>query len=104
MKILSEIFTLDNLGHLVLYLILAGIIVALSYLVHPVAPAVVIPALWLFNREKLQWNCHIKDWDFRLGWPWQKPKWSLHKHMEYIPSSVFGAIVVLVVSRIIGLI
>lgn len=90
-EVWDEIWTLDNLGHLFLWLVIAGLIYFLpGYLSAPL-----IATLWLFNREKLQWNCKLDDWDFRLGWPWQEPKWSLHKQMEWIAPSVGGVILLL---------
>lgn len=91
-EVWDEIWTKDNGGHLALWLILC----ALIWFLPKTAAALFIPTLWLFNREKLQWNCDIGDWDFRLGWPWQLPKWSMHKWFEFAVPSIAGAIICMI--------
>ena len=91
-EVWDETWTLDNLGHLALWLLLSAFI----YFAPKLASALIIPTLWLFNREKLQWNCKIGSWKFWLGWPWQEPKWSWHKNAEWLMPSIGGVIILLV--------
>lgn len=101
-KILEEALTLDNLGHLALWLVVMAIVdlplwisggsfeFALTAL-----PGGIAATLYLFLREKAQIASEHYDHDFRRGWPWErKPDgrlwWRLHKWSEFAWPSAGG--------------
>ncbi|MGI9413637.1 MAG: hypothetical protein ACR2PM_08205 [Hyphomicrobiales bacterium] len=101
-RVWSEIWTLDNLGHLALWLLVVSVVEWPLWILGgafdfawTALPGPIAATLYLFMRERNQIAAEHHDNDFRKGWPWQRqpdgdPSWSLHKWMEAAAPSVCG--------------
>lgn len=88
-RLWNEIFTVDNVLHTVMGLVVFVPHLVLTYYVHPVASALYCVLAFLFIRELTQIQAHLGN-DIRKGWD----QLTLHKVMEAVVPTVFLGILV----------